>query len=121
MFFKKEKKVHELLELNYEVLQTKMQKIADRMHVFKQDPCMDDFRELIKTGKSLALLDSATAQNDMERIKRQAKFEIYDEISQFVERWVNEKPKPKETEENKKPRGTLHMFRRVSNQAGSSF
>jgi hypothetical protein len=124
MFFKKKKeapKAFETLELNVVSLNEKMERIAARMYVFKEDECMRDVKELIRIGKNLALIAAASAANDSERVKYQAKFEAHDDLNKFIEQWLNTKPKPKEED---KPRGTLRLantFRRVNNQAGSAF
>jgi hypothetical protein len=119
MFFSKKNKNYVELEYNRETLMSHLNDILDRFYVYKQEECMKDVFQVVQIGKNTAILDAAKALTNEERIKYQAKIEVYQELDNAFTSAVNRISHEKK--EGKGPtKGSFNVFRRVSNQAGSA-
>lgn len=119
MLFKKKSKITEVIEFNRQKLFESIGTLADRLHVYKEDQGVRDVVEIINLWKNNAVLDVTYARDEKERIAFQAKLAALDELKHALERDINRTIKEVKDETNR-PTGTLKMFRRVNNQAGSS-
>ena len=113
MWFKKKeetKKVYPDVVMAKDNLMKSFSVILDRLSEYKQDECMKDIREIIQIGKNAAILDSAFSATDVDRIRFQAKIEVYTELQTQIEGAVNRVTV--ERREGKGPvRGTLRTVR----------
>lgn len=119
MFFKKKSEVKEVIEFNKQKLFDAIGILSDRLHIYKEDPGVRDVIEIVNLWKNNAILDVSYARDEKERIAYQAKLTTLDELKHALERDLNRTIKEVKDETNR-PTGTLKMFRRVNNQAGSS-
>ena len=117
-FFKK-KPVYVEIEFNRNVLLTELSDILNRFYLYKTDEATKDFFQVLQIGKNMATLDASKARDDNERRYYQAKMEVYAEIDQALTQAVNRIAHEKR--EGRGPQlGSINVFRKVSNQAGSA-
>lgn len=117
--FKKKPELHYEIHFNKEKLQNTSGAILDRLHLYKHDDCMKDILYLINIGKNISLLECASARDEKESVMSKARLEVFSKLQGHFETAVNKKVI--EAKEGKKSiPGTINIFRRTSNQAGSS-
>ena len=117
--FKKKPILHYEIHYNKVELQEKSGSILDRLHLYKHDEAMKDVMMLIQIAKNIAVLDVASHRGEKDILRAQIRADVFSELQNHFEREVNKKTL--ESKEGKKPiTGTVNMFRRTTNQAGSA-
>lgn len=120
MFFnKKESKViPPEVVMSRDTLMKSFSSILEKLAEYKNDECMKDVREILQIGKNVAILDSAFSGSESDRVRFQAKIEMYNELQTHIEAAVSRTKT--ELKNGKGPvRGTLRTVR-PQNLAGST-
>lgn len=104
-----------VLEFNVGKLKTEMQNLSTRLGAFKEDISLTILEEVLHLSHNIELLDMGRHKNLEEFHYRRGRLEALHDISDYISRSKNAKPKD---EKKAKSRDAIKMVKRADNQAG---
>lgn len=115
LWFKRKKE--RVLEFNYQLLNSQLQNISDKLYEYRTDTGFKILEEMILMFYNKQVLEVNKLQDEKSLLIHQGKVSALIELARYIDAAKSERPKKDEKEQ--KPRGTINL-RKTSNQAGTA-